>query len=152
MNETLSRQISSDKSSSLIQELSKDPLNLPASLLHANSGINDHEIEDEACLSFNNFSSLVKSTPFVKYAPDRSPTLSMVIDSSKTSSTCNLHLEIESHDSSDSNHKENDYTSGRRNFSISPKNRALPLGRKSLFSKYSKEYTSTIKLDTVINV
>ena len=153
MAEKPSGRTDSKKQSSVIQGLSLDASIRLSSFLRTSSGINDEEVEDEAGLTFNNFGVLVKSTPFVRYAPDRSPTSPALVENLKDNSNRKLLIDTSTQDSSDSSRRGSEDNRGRQDASISPNNRALPLRRKSLFSKYSRDFpVSTIRLDTIINV
>lgn len=112
----------------------------------------DRDIEDDIGLTFNNFDMLVKSNPFMKYAPDRSPTLTIMMDNSRVIGSNILHLDLDGQDSPDLGQNTNDENRIRLDVNMSPNSRALPLRRKSLFYKYSKEIVSTMKLDSCVNV
>jgi len=143
MNSTILNSSTLKFSSFNTQEVIRDPNSNISTLLRTFSGSNDVDIDDETKIAFQNFGVLIKSTPFSKYPSGSCSSLSTAsspLDSesnegssrSSTRSTVQTSLVVDTNQNDQPKKKPPPQN-------ISLNNRALPLCRKSLFSKYTRE-------------
>jgi len=123
-------------------EVIKDQNSHISNLFRTFSGSSDIDVEDETKIVFQNFGVLIKCTPFTKY-PSSCPSLSststpLESELNEGSSLTNAQSPVQSSlVDSQSNQSETPKKKPPQNIVLN--NRALPLCRKSLFSKYTRD-------------